>query len=162
MRTRLAFLCTGPILVMVTATACSALDLQGEYFSMPASTVTATVTATATATATATVTASATVTATRTLFPPSLAGAQPSRSSNSGAGAYNESATQRNEFNAFPLGRDSQPTGSANCDPNYEGGCVPMGVGDVDCGDISFKVYVVGVDVYGLDGDDNGVGCQSN
>lgn len=55
-----------------------------------------------------------------------------------------------------------------NCNPNYEGACVPN-ASDVDCaggsGDgpeyVSGPVYVVGGDPYGLDRDGDGVGCQS-
>ena len=56
---------------------------------------------------------------------------------------------------------------SANlCDPNYTP-CVPID-SDVDCaggsGDgpsyVSGPVTVIGVDIYGLDRDGNGVGCE--
>jgi hypothetical protein len=54
------------------------------------------------------------------------------------------------------------------CDPNYEGACVPI-ASDVDCaggsGDgpayVRGPVYVVGSDIYDLDRDGNGVGCES-
>lgn len=56
-----------------------------------------------------------------------------------------------------------------NCDPNYTGACVPYAVSDVDCAGgsgngpyyVSGPVYVVGTDIYGLDGRDNdGIGCE--
>jgi resuscitation-promoting factor RpfB len=59
-----------------------------------------------------------------------------------------------------------QSTGG--CDPNYSGACVPI-ASDVDCsggsGDgpayVSGPVYVIGSDIYGLDGRDNdGIGCE--
>ena len=53
------------------------------------------------------------------------------------------------------------------CDPNYSGACVPV-ASDVDCasgsGDgpayISKPVRVVGLDIYGLDRDHDGIGCE--
>lgn len=60
------------------------------------------------------------------------------------------------------------PAGSkaSSCDPNYEP-CVPIAT-DVDCAGgsgngpayVQGPVRVIGVDVYGLDSDGNGVGCQ--
>ncbi len=56
----------------------------------------------------------------------------------------------------------------STCDPNYEGACVPI-ASDVDCAGgsgngpayVSGPVYVIGDDIYGLDGNDNdGVGCE--
>jgi hypothetical protein len=53
-------------------------------------------------------------------------------------------------------------TTSGACDPNYEGACVPTGYGDVDCGDlIETDFNVVGVDIDGLDGDGDGIACES-
>jgi TolA-binding protein len=52
--------------------------------------------------------------------------------------------------------------GSDDCDPNYEGACVPASSGDVDCGELLETDFsVVGVDVDGLDGDGDGVACES-
>lgn len=53
------------------------------------------------------------------------------------------------------------------CDPNYTGNCVPI-ASDVDCASGSGNgpayvvgpVYVVGDDIYGLDRDGDGVGCD--
>ncbi len=55
----------------------------------------------------------------------------------------------------------------SNCDPNYSGACVPI-ASDVDCAGgsgngpayVSGPVYVIGIDIYGLDRDGNGVGCE--
>lgn len=55
---------------------------------------------------------------------------------------------------------------AASCDPNYSG-CVPI-ASDVDCAGgsgngpayVSGPVRVVGVDIYGLDRDRDGVGCE--
>lgn len=55
----------------------------------------------------------------------------------------------------------------SSCDSNYSGACVPVD-SDVDCAGgsgngpsyVAGPVYVVGSDVYGLDRDGDGVGCQ--
>ena len=55
-----------------------------------------------------------------------------------------------------------------DCNPNYEGACVPN-ASDVDCAGgsgngpeyVSGPVYVVGGDPYDLDRDGDGVGCES-
>lgn len=54
-----------------------------------------------------------------------------------------------------------------DCDPNYDGACVPI-ASDVDCASgsgngpayVRGPVYVVGADVYGLDRDGDGVACE--
>ncbi|WP_323960522.1 G5 domain-containing protein [Arthrobacter sp. JZ12] len=56
---------------------------------------------------------------------------------------------------------------AGNCDPNYAGGCVPVD-SDVDCAGGSGNgpsyaqgpVTVVGSDIYGLDSDGDGQGCE--
>jgi len=57
---------------------------------------------------------------------------------------------------------------SPSCDPNYEGACVPI-ASDVDCKGgsgngpayVEGPVFVVGSDIYDLDGSDNdGIGCE--
>jgi hypothetical protein len=56
---------------------------------------------------------------------------------------------------------------NSKCDPNYSGACVPI-ASDVDCaggkGDgpayVKGPVDVIGDDIYGLDGDRDGVGCE--
>lgn len=53
------------------------------------------------------------------------------------------------------------------CDPNYTGACVPI-ASDVDCAGgggngpayVQGPVKVVGSDIYGLDRDGNGEGCE--
>ncbi|MBI4100850.1 G5 domain-containing protein [Candidatus Microgenomates bacterium] len=53
------------------------------------------------------------------------------------------------------------------CDPNYSGACVPI-ASDVDCAGgsgngpvyVSRPVYVIGSDIYDLDRDGDGVGCE--
>jgi resuscitation-promoting factor RpfB len=54
-----------------------------------------------------------------------------------------------------------------SCDPNYSGACVPI-ASDVDCmggsgngpAYVQGPVYVIGSDIYGLDKDGNGIGCE--
>lgn len=56
---------------------------------------------------------------------------------------------------------------ASNCDPNYSGACVPV-ASDVDCEGgggngpayVRGPVYVVGRDIYGLDADHDGIGCE--
>ncbi|WP_445165883.1 hypothetical protein ACTXG7_18590 [Mycolicibacterium sp. Dal123E01] len=55
-----------------------------------------------------------------------------------------------------------------NCDPNYSGACVPI-ASDVDCASgsgngpayVKGPVTVVGKDIYDLDRDGNGTGCEN-
>jgi len=56
-----------------------------------------------------------------------------------------------------------------DCHPSYEGQCLDPGALDYDCaggdGDgplYSGPVTVVGEDVFGLDGDGNGLGCENS
>jgi hypothetical protein len=59
------------------------------------------------------------------------------------------------------------PAAPSGCDPNYAGGCVPI-ASDVDCAGgsgngpayVRGPVTVVGSDIYGLDRDGDGVGCE--
>jgi hypothetical protein len=54
------------------------------------------------------------------------------------------------------------------CDPNYAGACVPI-ASDVDCAGgsgngpayVQGPVRVIGTDIYGLDRDGDGIGCES-
>jgi resuscitation-promoting factor RpfB len=65
------------------------------------------------------------------------------------------------------IGTKAATETSGGCDPNYSGGCVPI-ASDVDCaggsGDgpeyVAGPVRVVGDDVYGLDRDHDGLGCE--
>jgi endonuclease YncB( thermonuclease family) len=47
-----------------------------------------------------------------------------------------------------------------DCNPNYTP-CVPNSATDLDCPDIRHAVKVVGTDVYGLDREGDGSGCES-
>jgi len=58
------------------------------------------------------------------------------------------------------------PQTESQCDPNYSG-CVPI-ASDVDCAGgrgngpafVKGPVKVIGKDIYKLDGDHNGIGCE--
>ena len=64
-------------------------------------------------------------------------------------------------------GHGSSPEGSRSCDPNYVP-CVPIAE-DVDCAGgsgngpayVEGPVRVVGTDIYGLDRDGDGIGCEA-
>lgn len=69
-----------------------------------------------------------------------------------------------------PAASDRAPIPAApgsSCDPNYAGACVPI-ASDVDCAGgsgngpayVAGPVQVIGTDIYGLDRDGDGVGCQ--
>jgi micrococcal nuclease len=50
----------------------------------------------------------------------------------------------------------------SNCDPSYQGVCIPPYPPDLSCGDISDKGFAVqGSDPHGFDGDGDGIGCES-
>lgn len=67
-----------------------------------------------------------------------------------------------------PPAPDPPPAGQGGCDPNYTGACVPID-SDVDCAGgggngpsyVHGPVTVVGSDIYDLDRDGDGVGCDS-
>jgi hypothetical protein len=56
---------------------------------------------------------------------------------------------------------------SSGCDPNYSGACVPI-ASDVDCAGgsgngpeyVTGPVTVTGTDIYRLDNDHDGIGCE--
>ena len=56
---------------------------------------------------------------------------------------------------------------NAECDPHYSGACVPVyrtAADDVDCADIeekNFTVVTIGEDPHRLDGDQDGIACES-
>jgi hypothetical protein len=68
-----------------------------------------------------------------------------------------------------PAAKHKAPTGTPakRCDPNYAGACVPI-ASDVDCAGgrgngpayVRGPVRVIGTDIYGLDRDGDGVGCE--
>jgi hypothetical protein len=55
----------------------------------------------------------------------------------------------------------TEPPAGGGCDPNYTP-CVPQVPYDLNCPEVGFSVQIIGVDVHGLDGNDNdGWGCES-
>lgn len=75
-----------------------------------------------------------------------------------GTPSNSKTANRRNSNENIPI--------AAQCDPNYSG-CVPID-SDVDCAGgkgngpayVKGPVRVVGEDIYGLDDDDDGIGCE--
>jgi hypothetical protein len=65
------------------------------------------------------------------------------------------------------VGTKEEPPEEPSCDPNYSGACVPI-ASDVDCaggsGDgpkyVQGPVRVLGTDIYDLDRDGDGYGCE--
>lgn len=76
------------------------------------------------------------------------------------------SSTTSRAANSNNLNQAESSTTSSQCDPNYSG-CVPI-ASDVDCeggsgnGPVYVKgpVKVIGKDIYGLDRDGDGIGCE--
>ena len=51
---------------------------------------------------------------------------------------------------------------SGSCDPAYPGVCIPPPPPDLDCGDISFRMFtVLPPDPHRFDGDHDGIGCEN-
>ncbi|MDI2023253.1 hypothetical protein PJL18_03801 [Paenarthrobacter nicotinovorans] len=73
---------------------------------------------------------------------------------------------KRPAANAAPKAVPVAPAQS-QCDPNYAGACVPID-SDVDCAGgkgngpsyVRGPVTVIGSDIYGLDNDHDGIGCE--
>lgn len=69
------------------------------------------------------------------------------------------------------FGAISLPTAgrAQSCDPNYAGACVPV-ASDVDCAGgsgngpayVTGPVQIIGRDIYRLDADKDGVGCEAD
>lgn len=90
---------------------------------------------------------------------------------NSSAGHGSTVSTKTTSTITAPVVQPPPPasplTVQPECDPNYSGACVPI-ASDVDCAGgsgngpayVQGPVNVVGTDIYGLDRDGNGVGCQ--
>jgi hypothetical protein len=49
---------------------------------------------------------------------------------------------------------------SSACNPNYVGQCLPISGPDIDCADVGGLVRIIGVDVFRLDADGDGEGCE--
>lgn len=63
--------------------------------------------------------------------------------------------------NAAPTAPRAISAQPSDCDPNYTP-CVPNVSYDLDCGDISFSVRVIGNDHHRFDRGGDGYGCESN
>lgn len=77
-------------------------------------------------------------------------------------------AANADPADVLSLGRVAlKQTPNQSCDPNYAGACVPI-ASDVDCAGgggngpayVQGPVRVIGKDIYGLDRDGNGIGCE--
>ena len=50
---------------------------------------------------------------------------------------------------------------AGSCEPSYPTLCIPIGIGDLDCRDITARRFpVTGADPHRFDGDGNGIGCE--
>ncbi len=59
--------------------------------------------------------------------------------------------------------RTVAPTSGAGCHPSYPGVCIPPAPPDLNCPDIPYRRFVVlPPDPHGFDGDNDGIGCESN
>lgn len=80
--------------------------------------------------------------------------------------AADKAAADQAAANAAPKAVPVAPAQS-QCDPNYAGACVPID-SDVDCAGgkgngpsyVRGPVTVIGSDIYGLDNDHDGIGCE--
>lgn len=60
-------------------------------------------------------------------------------------------------------GPEPPPPPSGNCHPSYPTVCIPPPPPDLDCRDVPYgRFQVVGDDPHGFDGDNDGIGCESN
>lgn len=75
---------------------------------------------------------------------------------------HSASSTQPASLSSPDVGatRQSSRAGSTGCSPHYSP-CVPDSASDLNCADIGFSVQVIDTDVYGLDADADGTGCDS-
>ena len=83
-----------------------------------------------------------------------------------------EEVTKQPVTEIVNVGTKTKKTAAAapktNCDPNYSGACVPI-ASDVDCSSgsgngpayVRGPVKVIGTDIYDLDRDGNGTGCEN-
>jgi endonuclease YncB( thermonuclease family) len=89
-------------------------------------------------------------------------------------GAWGACTAKLDPLHAFTTIQKRKQSGGAsgtngNCDPNYTGACLKDGIGDYDClggsGDgpnyVQGPIRVVGADSFRLDGDGDGIACES-
>jgi resuscitation-promoting factor RpfB len=80
-----------------------------------------------------------------------------------------EEITQKPVTQVIAIGTKEEPQEEPSCDPNYSGACVPI-ASDVDCAGgsgngpayVQGPVTVIGSDIYDLDRDGDGIGCEAN
>jgi hypothetical protein len=78
-----------------------------------------------------------------------------------------EELTKEPVTEVIAIGTRREPEPEPECDPNYAGACVPI-ASDVDCAGgggngpayVTGPVRVVGSDIYDLDRDGDGIGCD--
>jgi endonuclease YncB( thermonuclease family) len=63
-------------------------------------------------------------------------------------------------FVTVPAPRKTTPSAGSGCNPNYSP-CIPNSPSDLNCADVGKAVKVIGSDVYNLDADGDGYGCES-
>jgi hypothetical protein len=57
------------------------------------------------------------------------------------------------------------PAGEQECDPSYPTLCIPPGAPDIDCPELPADIRnfpVLPPDPHGFDGDNDGIGCESD
>jgi resuscitation-promoting factor RpfB len=80
-----------------------------------------------------------------------------------------EKITKEPVTQVIAIGTKEELQEEPSCDPNYRGACVPI-ASDVDCAGSSGNglvyvqgpVTVIGSDIYDLDRDGDGIGCDTN
>ncbi|MBB6403788.1 hypothetical protein [Arthrobacter sp. AZCC_0090] len=83
------------------------------------------------------------------------------------AAAQAAAARAAQEAAAQAAAKQAAPAAPSGCDPNYAWACVPI-ASDVDCAGgkgngpayVRGPVKVIGTDIYGLDSDGDGIGCE--
>ena len=78
----------------------------------------------------------------------------------SGCASQPKSINEVDQQETSATNTNNEPSTAEACDPNYEGGCIPLVNYDLDCPDINGPIYVVGTDIHRFDRDKNGVGCE--
>jgi hypothetical protein len=80
-----------------------------------------------------------------------------------------EEITKKPVTQVTAVGTKEEPQQESSCDPNYRGACVPI-ASDVDCAGgsgngpayVQGPVTVIGSDIYDLDRNGDGIGCETD
>lgn len=76
--------------------------------------------------------------------------------------AYDEPQQSQSGSSQTQPPPSTPPEPQSSCDPSYPTVCIPPYPPDLNCGEISYKNFlVVGSDPHGFDGDNDGIGCES-